>query len=191
MGMNPVGSPLPAGTAPASGSAGAAQRASPSSPSNVAPSSSRPHAAGREEVSSSSLDRVLIHPLQPPGALSLILISSGMGAQPGLWESLRQRRPAWHPQGHSAEAKSMSRGPVAGGCGNSISGGGNCKGLKAGEAVSPKTVRKKQNPTPKNNKYKKQKCPLKLGAASGEGARAWPTRGWSPEPGFCSCIWAH
>lgn len=75
--MNPVGSPLPAGTAPASGSAGAAQRASPSSPSNVAPSSSRPHAAGREEVSSSSLDRVLIHPLQPPGALSLILISRG------------------------------------------------------------------------------------------------------------------
>lgn len=151
-GMNPVGSPLSAGTAPASGSAGAAQRASPSSPSNVAPSSSRPHAAGREEVSSSSLDRVLIHPLQPPGALSLILISSGMGAQPGLWESLRQRRPAWHPQGHSAEAKSTSRGPVAGGCGNSISGGGNCKGLKAGEAVSPKTVRKKQNPTPKNNR---------------------------------------
>lgn len=42
------------------------------------------------EVLSSSLDRVLIHPRQPHGVLSLKLIISGVGAQPGLWESLQR-----------------------------------------------------------------------------------------------------
>lgn len=74
---------------------------------------------------------------------------------------------------------------MAGGCGVSISGWENCTGLNAGEVVSPKTVRKKQNPKPKNNRE------IKRTAVSSEaaGARVRPGLarwGRSPDPDFCS-----
>lgn len=72
---------------------------------------------------------------------------------------------------------------MAGGCGVSISGWENCTGLKAGEVVSPKTVRKKQNPKPKNNReIKRTAVSSEAAAASGAGETGPGSLGPEPRP---------
>lgn len=72
---------------------------------------------------------------------------------------------------------------MAGGCGVSISGWENCTGLNAGEVVSPKTVRKKQNPKPKNNReIKRTAVSSEAAAATGEAGTRPGSLGPEPRP---------